>query len=127
MSKILHSFTLYERASAVLRKKSKKNQMSDNVSNAILWYYAQPKWEWIYKYDKDLDMDVQTDKKQLYRGYFDDEKKQITLDLERGEIAPYQRRHLQRTIGLLNCQIDELRAENEALKNNRFKFWKKFP
>ena len=75
MSKILHSFTLYERASAVLRKKSKKNQMSDNVSNAILWYYAQPKWEWIYKYDKDLDMDVQTDKKQLYRGYFDDEKK----------------------------------------------------
>ena len=56
----------------------------------------------------------------------DDEKVKISADLERGEIAPYQRRHLQRTIGLLNCQIDELRAENEALKSNRFKFWKKF-
>jgi len=30
-------------------------------------------------------------------------------------------------IGQLNNQIDELKAESKALKNNRFKFWKKLP
>lgn len=127
MSKILHSFTLYEQASNLIRKKSAKGEMSDNVSKAIIWYYSQPKWEWIYRYDESVKMEVRTDKKQLYRGYFEDEKKSITSKLERNEIAPFEKKELQKVIGMLNSQIDELKSESATLRNNRFKFWKKLP
>ena len=44
MSKILHSFTLHKHTSELLRSKSKKGYMSDNVSTAIEWYYTSPIW-----------------------------------------------------------------------------------
>ena len=44
MSKILHSFTLHEQASKLIKDRSKKNEMSDNVSKAIIWFYTEPKW-----------------------------------------------------------------------------------
>jgi hypothetical protein len=42
MSKILHSFTLHDHTSELLRRKSKKGYMSQNVSAAIEWYTLHP-------------------------------------------------------------------------------------
>jgi len=38
-----------------------------------------------------------------------------------------RKKELQKVIGMLNSQIDELKAESVTLRNNRFKFWKKLP
>ena len=108
MSKVLHSFNLHAHISELLRKNSRKNMMSDNVSTAIEWYYTSPIWT------KERD-----------------EEGEFTGKLVRANkgvvISPYERKKYQRVIGTLNKQIDALKAESEALRNNRFKFWKKLP
>lgn len=108
MSKILHSFTLHDHVSELLRKKSKKGYMSNNVSTAIEWYYTSPVWT------KERDQEGE------YTGKLVRSNKGLV-------IAPYERKQHQRTVALLNARIDALEAECEALRNNRFKFWKKYP
>ena len=107
MTKILHSFTLYEQASELIRKKSKTGEMSDNVSKAIIWFYTEPKWA------KEYDEEGFTGK--------------LIQSSHGVVIAPFERKKMLEIIGQLNNQIDELKAESKALKNNRFKFWKKLP
>jgi len=108
MSKILHSFTLHKHTSELLRSKSKKGYMSDNVSTAIEWYYTSPIWT------------KERDEEGEFTGKLVTANKGVVL-------APYERKQYQRVIGTLNKQIDALKAESEALRNNRFKFWKKYP
>ena len=108
MSKILHSFTLHAHTSELLRKNSKKGYMSDNVSTAIEWYYTSPIWA------KEFDQEGE------FTGKLVRANKGVV-------ISPYERRKYQRVIGTLNQQIDALKAESKALRNNRFKFWKKYP
>ena len=108
MSKILHSFTLHEHTSELLRKKSKKGYMSDNVSTAIEWYYSSPVWT------KERDEEGEFTGK-LVRSY-----KGVV-------IAPYESNKYQEIIGILNKRIDALEAEKKVIQNNRFKFWKKMP
>lgn len=107
MPKILHSFTLHEHASKLIKDRSKKNEMSDNVSKAIIWFYTEPKWA------REFGEDGFTGK--------------LVPSSHGVVIAPYERKKMQEIIGVLNSQIDELRADNKALKDNRFKFWKKMP
>lgn len=112
MTKILHSFTLYEHASELIRTRSKKGEMSDNVSKAIIWYYTEPRWSREYNEDGEY-----TGK--LVPGHYG----QV--------IAPYERKKYQEIIATLNSQIDDLKEElivsRRTLRNNRFKFWKKYP
>ena len=108
MSKILHSFTLHDHVSELLRKKSKKGYMSQNVSAAIEWYYTSPVWT------KERDDDGE------YTGKLVRANKGVV-------IAPYERKKYQEIIGTLNKQIDALEAEKKVIQNNRFKFWKKMP
>ena len=108
MTKILHSFTLAEQASELIKSKSKSGQMSDNVSRAIIWYYTEPRWSREYN-----DQGEYTGK--LVPGHYG----QV--------IAPYERKNYQEIIATLNQQIDALEAECRTLRNNRFKFWKKYP
>ena len=107
MSKILHSFTLHERASKLIKARSKKGEMSDNVSKAIVWYFTEPKWA------REYDEDGFTGK--------------LIQSSHGVVIAPFERKKMLEVIGMLNNQIDELKAESKALKDNRFKFWKKLP
>jgi len=93
--------------------------MSDNVSNAIIWYYEQPKYIHEYVYDEDLKMDVRSGK--LIRNFKLEEHPDLRY------YAPFEKRIYERAMSKNLEIIDELRAENKALKNNRFKFWKKFP
>ena len=107
MSKILHSFTLTEQASGLIKKRSKKREMSDNVSSAITWFYTEPKWA---------------------REYDDEGFTGKLIPSSHGVvIAPYERKKMQEVIGELNKQIDELKAESVTLRSIRFKFWKKLP
>ena len=108
MTKILHSFTLAEQASELIKTRSKFGQMSDNVSRAIIWYYTEPRWSREYNEDGEY-----TGK--LVPGHYG----QV--------IAPYERKNYQEMIATLNQQIDALEAECRTLRNNRFKFWKKYP
>ena len=108
MSKILHSFTLHEHTSDLLRKKSKKGYMSDNVSSAIEWYYTSPIWT------------KERDEEGEFTGKLVRSNKGVV-------IAPYERKKYQEIIGNLNKQIDALKAEKRVIQNNRFKFWKKLP
>ena len=108
MSKVLHSFTLHDHTSELLRKKSKKGYMSQNVSAAIEWYYTSPVWT------KERDEDGE------YTGKLVRANKGVV-------IAPYERKRYQEIIGTLNKQIDALEAEKKVIQNNRFKFWKKMP
>tara|TARA_R110000765_G_scaffold134134_1_gene233045 strand:+ start:228 stop:587 length:360 start_codon:yes stop_codon:yes gene_type:complete len=119
MTKILHSFTLYERASKLIRIKSRKGEMSDNVSNAIIWYYKQPKYIFEYIYDEELKMDVRSGK--LIPNFTLEE------NVNNEYFAPFEKRMYERAMSKNLEIIDELRAENKALKDNRFKFWKKLP
>ena len=107
MTKILQSFTLYEEASKLIRTRSKKGEMSDNVSKAIIWFYTEPKWA------REYDQEGFTGK--------------LIQSSHGVVIAPYERKKMQEVIGVLNSQIDDLRAQSKALKDNRFKFWKKLP
>ena len=107
MTKILHSFTLYEQASKLIRTQSKEGEMSDNVSKAIIWFYTEPKWA------REYDEDGFTGK--------------LIQSSHGVVIAPFERKNMLEVIGMLNQQIDELKAESKALKDNRFKFWKKLP
>jgi len=107
MSKILHSFTLYEKASELIRTRSKNGEMSDNVSKAIIWFYTEPKWA------KEYDEEGFTGK--------------LIQSSHGVVIAPFERKKMLEVIGQLNQQIDQLKAESKALKDNRFKFWKKLP
>ena len=107
MTKILHSFTLHERASKLIKERSKKGEMSDNVSKAIVWYFTEPKWA------REYDEDGFTGK--------------LIQSSHGVVIAPFERKNMLEVIGMLNQQIDELKAESKALKDNRFKFWKKLP
>jgi len=107
MTKILQSFTLYSQASELIRSQSKKGEMSDNVSKAIIWFYTEPKWA------REYDEDGFTGK--------------LIQSSHGVVIAPYERKKMLEVIGQLNNQIDELKAESKALKDNRFKFWKKLP
>ena len=107
MSKILHSFTLTEQASELIRKRSKKMEMSDNVSSAITWFYTEPKWA------REYDGEGFTGK--------------LIPSSHGVVIAPYERKQMQEVIGELNKQIDELKAESVTLRSIRFKFWKKMP
>ena len=105
MTKILHSFTLHKQASELIKKRSKKNEMSDNVSTAIIWFYTEPKWA---------------------REFGEDGFTGKLIPSSHGiVIAPYERKNMLAVIGELNSQIDELKAESATLRNNRFKFWKK--
>ena len=107
MTKILHSFTLHKQASELIKKRSKKNEMSDNVSTAIIWFYSEPKWA---------------------REFGEDGFTGKLIPSSHGiVIAPYERKRMLEVIGQLNGIIDELRAERATLRNNRFKFWKKLP
>jgi hypothetical protein len=81
--------------------------MSDNVSKAIIWFYTEPKWA------REYDQEGFTGK--------------LIRSSHGVVIAPYERKKMQEVIGVLNLQIDDLRAETKALKDNRFKFWKKLP
>jgi len=107
MTKILQSFTLYSQASELIRTRSKKGEMSDNVSKAIIWFYTEPKWA------REYDEDGFTGK--------------LIQSSHGVVIAPFERKKMLEVIGMLNHQIDELKAESKALKDNRFKFWKKLP
>ena len=108
MSKILHSFTLHDHTSELLRKKSRKGYMSDNVSTAIEWYYTSPVWT------------KERDDEGEFTGKLVRANKGVV-------IAPYERKKYQEIIGTLNKQIDALKAEKRVIQNNRFKFWKKMP
>jgi len=105
MTKILQSFTLYSQASELIRTRSKKGEMSDNVSKAIIWFYTEPKWA------REYDEDGFTGK--------------LIQSSHGVVIAPFERKKMLEVIGQLNNQIDELKAESATLRNNRFKFWKK--
>ena len=107
MTKILQSFTLYEQASTLIRERSKKREMSDNVSKAIIWFYTEPKWA------REYDENGFTGK--------------LIQSSHGVVIAPYERKNMLEIIGQLNSQIDDLRLEGVTLRNNRFKFWKKMP
>ena len=107
MTKILQSFTLYSQAAELMRSRSKKGEMSDNVSKAIIWFYTEPKWA--REYDEDG-----------FTGKLIPSSHGIV-------VAPYERKNMLAVIGELNLQIDKLKAESATLRNNRFKFWKKLP
>jgi len=107
MTKILHSFTLYKQASELIRTRSKNGEMSDNVSKAIIWVYTEPKWA------KEYDEEGFTGK--------------LIQSSHGVVIAPFERKKMLEVIGQLNQQIDQLKDQSKALKNNRFKFWKKMP
>ncbi len=107
MTKILHSFTLYEHASELIRTRSKKGEMSDNVSRAIIWFYTEPKWA------KEYDEEGYTGK--------------LIPSSHGVVVAPYERKQHQETVAILNAKIDALEAECRTLRDNRFKFWKKYP
>jgi len=107
MTKILQSFTLYSQASELIRSRSKKGEMSDNVSKAIIWFYTEPKWA------REYDEDGFTGK--------------LIQSSHGVVIAPFERKKMLEVIGQLNNQIDELKAESKALKDNRYKFWRKLP
>jgi len=107
MTKILQSFTLYSQASELIRTRSKKGEMSDNVSKAIIWFYTEPKWA------REYDENGFTGK--------------LIQSSHGVVIAPFERKKMLEVIGQLNNQIDELKAESKALKDNRYKFWKKLP
>ena len=107
MTKILHSFTLHEQASKLIKDRSKKNEMSENVSKAIVWFYTEPKWA------REFGEEGFTGK--------------LVPSSHGVVIAPYERKKMLEVIGQLNQQIDQLNAKSKALKDNRFKFWKKLP
>jgi len=107
MSKILHSFTLHEHASELIKKRSKKNQMSENVSKAIIWFYTEPKWA------REYDEDGFTGK--------------LIRSSHGVVVAPYERKHHMEVVAFLNKRIQDLEADKAAMLNNRFKFWKKMP
>ena len=82
--------------------------MSDNVSKAIILVFTlKPKWA------REYDEDGFTGK--------------LIQSSHGVVVAPFERKKMLEVIGMLNHQIDELRAESKALKDNRFKFWKKLP
>jgi hypothetical protein len=88
--------------------------MSDNVSNAIIWFYEQPSYVFEYAYDEIQRCEVRTGK--LIR-------RSESIDIE--YFAPFEKRIYERGM-IKNLEIiNALRAENETLRNNRFKFWKK--
>jgi len=107
MTKILHSFTLHEQASKLIKDRSEKSKMSENVSKAIVWFYTEPKWA------REFGEEGFTGK--------------LVPSSHGVVIAPYERKKMLEVIGQLNDQIDQLKAESKTLKDNRFKFWKKLP